>query len=107
MEFVSAFLSHFSLKKPPGWDHKAAMMVRGNLLKRNFEERGEFSLIKPLNYHAAKQGGPIVKLFLCRSVDGFSHLLRHFRQVLIAKKCSGHRNLSVGVSGTTLEKFLN
>ena len=40
--------------------------------------KGEFTLIEPLKYYVANHGGPIVKLFLCRSVDGISHLLRHF-----------------------------
>ena len=59
-------------------------------------------LTELLKYHAAKNGGTIVKLFLCRSVDGISHLLRHFRQVLTSKKSNEHRNLSVGVGGSTL-----
>ena len=32
-------------------------------------------LIEPLEYHLAKNGGTIVKLSLCRSVDGISHLI--------------------------------
>ena len=42
----------------------------------------------------------------CISVDGISHLLRHFRQVLTFEKSSEHRNLSVGVVGSTLIKIL-
>ena len=70
------------------------MVDRGNLLK---EERGEFTLIEPLNYHVEKNGGTIVKLLRYRSVDGISYLIRHFRQVLTSKKSSEHRNLSVDV----------
>ena len=71
---------------------------------KNPEERGDFTLIKPLENHVAKNGGTIVKLFLCRSVDEISHLLRHIRRVVTSKKCSENRNLSVGVGGSTLLK---
>ena len=67
-------------------------------------ERGEFTLIEPLKYHVARNGGTIVKLFLCHSVDRILHLLRHFRQVLTSRKPSEHRNLSVGVGGSKLIK---
>ena len=43
--------------------------------------------------------------FSGRSVDGISHLLRHFRQVLSFEKSSEHRNLSVGVGGSTLLNY--
>ena len=65
------------MRKPPGWYHEAKMVGRDNLLKK----RCEFTLIEPLKYHEAKNGGTVVKLFLCSSVDGISHLLRHFRRV--------------------------
>ena len=90
--FTSAFSSHFQLQKPPGWHHKARMVGPSNLLV----ERCEFMLTKPLNYHIPKNGGTIIKLFLCRSVDGISHLMWHFGQVLTSKISSEHRNLSVG-----------
>ena len=65
-------------------------------------------MIEPLKYHVAKNGGPIVKLFLWHSVDGISYLLRHFRKVLTSKKSSEHRNLSVDVGGLTLiQKTMN
>ena len=58
---------------------------------KNPEKRGELTLIEPLKYHIAKNGRTIVKLFLCRSMDGILHLLRHFRWVLTSKKSSEHR----------------
>ena len=47
-----------------------------------------------------------MKLFLCRSVDGISHLLRHFRWVLTSTESSEHKNLSVGVGVLTAIKIL-
>ena len=37
--FISVFLSHFQLQKPPGWHHKTRMVGRGNLLKEARRER--------------------------------------------------------------------
>ena len=66
----------------------------------------KFTLNELLTYHAVKDVGPMVKLFLCHSADGLLQLVRHFRQVLTSKKPSEHRNLSVGVGGSILIKNL-
>ena len=105
MVFISVFRAIFNCRSPQAGIIKLEWWVEA-IFWKNPEERGEFTLIEPLKYYVAKHGGPIVKLFLCRSVDGISHLLRHFRQVLTSKKASEHRNLSVGLSGSTLIKNL-
>ena len=105
MVFISVFRAIFNCRSPQAGIIKLEWRVEA-IFWKNPEERSEFTLPEPLNNYASKHGGPIVKLFLCRSVDGFSHLLRHFRQVLTSKISSEHRNLSVGVGGSTLLKNL-
>jgi len=105
MVFISVFRAIFNCRSPQAGIIKLEWRVEA-IFWKNPEERSEFTLPEPLNNYASKHGGPIVKLFLRRSVDGFSHLRRHFRQVLTSKISSEHRNLSVGVGGSTLIKNL-
>ena len=105
--FISVFFfwAIFRCRSPQAGFIKLEWWVEA-IFWKNPGERGEFTLIVPLKYHVARNGGTIVNVFLCRSVDVISHLLRHFRQVLTIEKSSEYRNLSVGVAGSTLLKIL-
>ena len=101
---LSVFWAIFNCRSPQAGIIKLEWWIEA-IFWKNPGEKGDFTLIKRLKYHVERNGGT-VKLFLCRSVDGISHLLRHFRQVLTFKKSSEQRNLSVGVGGSTLIKNL-
>ena len=103
--FVNVFWAILNCRSPEAGIIKLEWWVKA-IFRKKPKERGEFKLIEPLKYHVVKNGGTIVQLFLCCSVDRISRLLRNFRWILTSEKSSEHKNLSVGVGGLTLKKYL-
>ena len=105
MVFISVFRAIFNCRSPQAGIIKLEWWVEA-IFWKNPEERGEFTLYWTAKLSCSetwRANSEIISLSFC---GWFSHLLRHFRQVLTSKKASEHRNLSVGLSGSTLIKNL-
>ena len=105
MVFISVFRAIFNCRSPQAGIIKLEWWVEA-IFWKNSEERGEFTLYWTAKLSCSETWQANSEISSLPFCGWFSHLLRHFRQVLTSKKASEHRNLSVGLSGSTLIKNL-
>ena len=79
--------------------------------QRLHQDRGAYSFPQTSHFNQSKRSSTKMALqqwnhFSAALWMEFTHLLRHFRRVLTSKKSCEHRNLSVGIGGSSLIKTL-